>query len=59
MLLLRPLTRGSRTFSARAHFLKNGGKLYEISSQSRYFHFAKLRDNSGLQFLSRLRTCCM
>ena len=32
----------------KAHFLKKGGKLYEIPSQSRYFQFAKLCDNSGL-----------
>jgi hypothetical protein len=33
-------TRTHLTFSARAHFLKSGGKLYEIPPQSRYSRFA-------------------
>jgi hypothetical protein len=41
--------------SARAHFLKSGGKLYEIPPQPRYFRFAKLRERNGLQFQSHLR----
>lgn len=41
-------TRTHLTFSAGAHFLKSGGKLYEIPPQSRYSRFAKLCDSNGL-----------
>jgi hypothetical protein len=50
-----PEIRTYLTFSARAHFLKSGGKLYEIPPQSRYSRFAKLRDSNGLHFQSHLR----
>ena len=40
--------RTSLTFSARAHFLKRGGKVNEIPPQSRYSRFTKLRDSNGL-----------
>jgi len=49
-------TRNHLTFSARAHFLKSGGKLYEIPPQSRYSRFAKIRDSNGLHFVSHLRS---
>jgi len=45
----------SFTFSARAHFLKSGGKLYEIPPQPRYSRFPKLRKSNRLQFQSHLR----
>jgi hypothetical protein len=41
-------TRTCLTFSARAHFLKSGGKIYEIAPQSRYSRFAELRDSNEL-----------
>jgi hypothetical protein len=52
---LRPIVVVAEAFSARAHFLKSGGKLYEIPPQPRYSRFAELRDSNGLQFQSHLR----